>query len=370
MPLPTSKPSLADLSLPVRLVLATYLIAVGLGYFSALVQLRVQHASEGRAMPSRQDVEHAFSGTEGKSQMERLLTAPLSEPFNGSGSMAGALLDPAQSSGWSRDVKDTQKKDKLTLEQAEEKVRQKRNGERLVLVEWVKSGANQKAYEDNSYQVPDELASQLKLKDSDPLLTETFLENNVAGKPIVKIQSIIQKRCIRCHREGASGSAGEYPLDSYENIMVYTSPAKSGGMSLPKLAQSTHVHMLGFAVLWCLTGLIVACTGFPTWIRVVIAPWVLIAQVADIACWWLAGDNPRFADAIMVTGGLVGMGLAAQMLMAFWDLFRGTGRVILFLVLILIGLGVARFYVKVVEPRVKNGHSLTSVYRVQQAVSG
>jgi uncharacterized membrane protein len=104
--------------------------------------------------------------------------------------------------------------------------------------------------------------------------------------------------------------------------------------------------------------------------RALVGPWTLVAQIADITCWWLAGENPQFAHLILITGGLVGIGFCAQMLMGFWDLFRGTGRVILFLVLILIGLGVARLYVKVVEPRFKNGHSLPAASVVERAVSG
>ncbi|HEY1860828.1 MAG TPA: hypothetical protein VGG61_10765, partial [Gemmataceae bacterium] len=132
------------------------------------------------------------------------------------------------------------------------------------------------------------------------------------------------------------------------------------GMSLAKLAQSTHVHLLGFAVLWCLTGLLFAFTSYPAFIRAVFGPWTLIAQVADIACWWLAGDNPRFADAIMVTGGLVGLGLAIQLVGTSLDLFRRGGRLLMILVLLLVGVSAAGFYFKVVEPRLKNGHSLMS----------
>jgi hypothetical protein len=358
---PSHKLSLIDLPLPARLVLATFLITVGIGYLSALVQLRVQHASAGQAMPGPEEVRRTFYGETDKSQLERLLTAPMSEPFNGSGSMVGAFLDPENTNAWFRDVNSLLKADKkLTPDAAEEMIRQRRNGERLALVEWIREGADEKSYTGDNYQLSDELAAQLKLPSDNPLVTERFIRPKANDKPAVKIQYIIQIRCVRCHKTTAGGAASEFPLDSYDNLANYVTPQKSGGMSLPKLAQSTHVHMLGFAVLWCLTGLIFACTNLPGWARAVFGPWTLIAQVADIACWWLAGQDPNFADIILITGALVGMGLVVQILGSCLCLFRKGGRLVMILVLILVAAGVAGFYLKVVEPRLKNGHSLTA----------
>ena len=80
-------------------------------------------------------------------------------------------------------------------------------------------------------------------------------------------------------------------------------------MSLEKLAQSSHVHLLGFAVLFGFTGLLFALTSYPAPLRFVLAPLVLLAQVADIACWWLAridgSQGEMFARIIPITGSLV-----------------------------------------------------------------
>ena len=74
------------------------------------------------------------------------------------------------------------------------------------------------------------------------------------------------------------------------------------GMSLSKLAQTTHVHMLGFSMLYGLTGLLFAFTSYPVFVRVLIAPLPLLAQIIDISFWWLARLDepygPGFAAAI------------------------------------------------------------------------
>jgi hypothetical protein len=93
-------------------------------------------------------------------------------------------------------------------------------------------------------------------------------------------------------------------------------------MSLAKLAQTTHVHLLGLAVLYGLTGLIFSFTSYSNRARVLFGPLPLVAQLGDIGCWWLARLDPVFAQAILITGGLVALGLAIHILGSLWDLFR------------------------------------------------
>src|SRR5262249_53090860 len=132
-------------------------------------------------------------------------------------------------------------------------------------------------------------------------------------------QDSIDFRNQVCPLSRGTGSAAEYPLQSYEDIVVYTAREKSGGMSLMKLAQSTHAHLLSLAVTWFLTGLLFACTGYPAIIRAIFGPWTLVAQVADICSWWLAWKYPSCSQFIVITGGLVGLGVAVQVLGTLFD---------------------------------------------------
>ena len=101
--------TLRDLPLAARLTLAVFLIAVGLGYSSALVQLHFQHATPGNVLPSIDDVVRKFHGETDPikkvSTLERLIDTPSHEdtPFNGSGSMARAFT--TKSSDFSREIK-------------------------------------------------------------------------------------------------------------------------------------------------------------------------------------------------------------------------------------------------------------------------
>src|SRR5207244_2104695 len=99
-----------------------------------------------------------------------------------------------------------------------------------------------------------------------------------------------------------------------------------GAMPLAKLAQTTHAHLLAFAILYGATGLAFCFTSYPQSVRLVFGPLALVAQVLDIACWWLARVHPGFAQAIFFTGLVAGLGLAVQILGCWWDLCSAAGK--------------------------------------------
>ncbi len=103
-----------------------------------------------------------------------------------------------------------------------------------------------------------------------------------------------------------------------------TSGKTSRQMSLESLTQTTHLHLLSFCMLWLLTGVIFAFSSYPRWLRCILAPGVLLAQVADVGCWWLArlpNVGPYFALTIIGTGTLVGVGLLLQITLGLSDMF-------------------------------------------------
>src|SRR4051812_45558388 len=60
---PASAFTLRHLPLPAKLVITCFLLAVGLGYSSAMIQLHMQHsARDGRHLPTPDDVAAVFAG--------------------------------------------------------------------------------------------------------------------------------------------------------------------------------------------------------------------------------------------------------------------------------------------------------------------
>jgi hypothetical protein len=335
---------LRDLPLAPRLVLAVYLVAVGVGYFSGLVQLHFQRAASGKLLPGLEENVEAFHGKSGASQLERLLTADENKPFNGAGSMRPAFV--TKSAGWARALRQLQKDKKIDAAEAEKELRLERDGERLALLDWVESGAARQDYEKDDHPLPAALNGQ-------PVTAE-YLVKDAKDEPVlphrVKIQSVFNDRCVRCHSADKGGAPAKFPLDSYEDVLAYCQPVTSGGMSLVRLAQTTHVHLLGFSVLFCLTGLIFSFTHYAAWARCLFGPLTLLAQVVDVACWWLSRTDPRFAQVVMITGGVVAVSLMVQIVGGLWALFGPRGRVVLVLFFALAAAGAILLKSGVIDP--------------------
>jgi hypothetical protein len=125
-------------------------------------------------------------------------------------------------------------------------------------------------------------------------------------------------------------------------------------IGMEKLTQSTHAHLLSFAVLFSLTGLVFAFTSYSTVLRCVLGPWVLVAVVTDVSLWWLARLcdqwGPYFAMGIIFTGGAVGVGLMLQITFSLLNLYGWKGKIVILGLFALAGLGVAVLYVNKVKP--------------------
>jgi mono/diheme cytochrome c family protein len=342
--------ALRQLPLPARLVISGFLLSVGVGYFSALVQLHMQHGSrDGQPLPSPADVVEVFAGLKKVdltapppvSKLERLVTGPLDAAWNGSGSMAAAFYHKDDGE-YRRAVKDDPA--------AKAKIDAERAGEQAAVAAWCRlpDADRRKAYEADAVPHP-----------ADAPLTEDYRTEDKAN---AKVKAILTDRCARCHQKGADQEG--YPLEAYEQFTKYlqvpTLETLPGGwvrsdrqVSVEKLTQSTHAHLLSFAVLFSLTGLVFAFTHYPLAVRCVVAPLVLAAQMADVACWWLArvdGVGPLFAQAIVGTGTVVGLGLLTHIGGGLWSLYGRAGRGVLVAFALIAGGGFAVLYSAVLHP--------------------
>jgi hypothetical protein len=346
---PSRRFVLRDLSLDRRLVIAAFLVSVGVGYFSALVQLHFQAASPGQLLPGAKESGAIYHGPKQVvSQLERILLSNEKLPFNGSGSMRSAFT--IRSTGWQNAIKREAKKHKLDpknradLLQAEKLLRAERDGEVLVLVDWIHNQLPEKAYEDDAYPLPANLMSQP--------ITEKFV-NEENGAKSVQIQTIVKDRCVRCHSESKTGPAAQAPLETYEDVHTYSEVETAGaGMSLRKLAQTSHVHLLGFAMLYGLTGFIFCFTSYPRRLRMLLAPLPLVAQVVEIGVGWWGGRayEPLATNAIPILASAAAVGLFFQTVGGLLDMFSRKGKVVVVLLLLACAVGVGALHTYVVNP--------------------
>jgi hypothetical protein len=332
---PTHRLVLRDLNLPARLVLSAFLISVGLGYAAAMAQIHFQQSGRnGSALPSADELVKKFHGEDQLvSRLEKLLTAPETEKFNGGGSMAPAFT--TREPGFKKVLR--------KHSELEGTLRAERDGERKAILAWAQKGAPQGAYRKDALPLPADWADQP--------ITPEFRDGDK-----LKVRSILEARCVRCHqsREPDDTNAGNYPLETYEQVAKYATVSR-GMVSEEKLTQSTHVHLLGFAMLYLLTGLTFAFSSYPAWIRSVLAPLVLVVQMLDIGCWWLARLEGTwgvyFALSIRVTGAIVGVGLMVQILLSLFNMYGARGKTVLLLLFLALGAGGLVLNDRVIQPR-------------------
>jgi hypothetical protein len=351
--------TLRELPLPARLTLALFLISVGIGYISALVQLHFQHASPGQELPTPDDAVRVFHGDVGEKpqcKIEQLLPKdPQGKKMTSQGQMTSAFYNRAE------DYKDTVKERARELakkqglknptqtikEEAQAEVDRERDGERQAMIAWIRCGAKEDEYENDSFSLPDDLVKGP--------ITRKYLvgdKDNIADPPAIKIQTLFTERCACCHQDG--GEAQKFPLTCCSEIKKYTTVKTSQGMSMEKLAQTTHVHLLGFSMLYGLTGLILAFSSYPRLLRIVLCPLPLLAQVVDVSFWWLARSpephGPMFARSIVVSGAVVAVGLLLHIVLSLFNLFRWKGWIILLLMFVATGYAGYVAKTRVIDP--------------------
>ena len=342
--------TLRHLPLPAKLVVSAFLISVGVGYFSALVQLHMQHGDrDGNPLPTPENVIEHFSGVkkfDGVAPVSKLEGLINGDPEGGFSKANMAIAFYAKSTGYDKEVKD----------RGEKNVRDERDGERKLLTAWLNLPADQRkaAFEANAMPLPTALVGQP--------LTEEFVN---ATTKAVEVQSLFEARCLKCHGEGGSNKpemhtyakleplATAPPLELIHGIGGEKWVHSTRQTTVEGLTQSTHAHLLSFSMLFGLTGLTFAFTSYPGLLRGFLGPLVLVAQLADISCWWLSRIDyygPLFAQAILVTGGVVGLGLSAQIVLSLFNMYGRKGKAGL-LALAFVSVGIfGVLTLKVIEP--------------------
>ena len=337
--------ALRQLPLAARLVLSVFLIAVGLGYFSAMIQLHMKHSKkEGEPLPTPADVVEVFAGLKlydpneklPCSQFESLLMGDKYAAEVSKSNMAPAFF--AKSKGWAKE------RSQRGLDV--KKLEAEHQGELDAMLAWIRSDAEPKeaSYKNDSFPRPAKIEA----------ITPEFLGPDGG----VKVKSLIEARCQNCHANQAPSLANYDELKSRitppsQEIIDGKWVRTAKQPDIERLTQSTHAHLLTFAVLFAMTGLTFAFTSYWSIVRCVLAPVVLIAQVADISCWWLAlvpHYGVYFAYSIMATGAVVGMGLSLQIVLSLLNMYGVRGKFAVLLLLFGGAAGLGFIGLKVIQP--------------------
>lgn len=144
-------------------------------------------------------------------------------------------------------------------------------------------------------------------------------------------RDVIKAHCIECHNAGG-GDKDDVPYaptaDSDPEFDLVALAAKPEitrevqglqtveikPISIPRLVQVTHVHVLSIPVLTFIVGALFLMTGLPQFIKLMLGPLPMLAIMLDIGSWWAARWVEPFIYVIGAAGALFGATYALQIL--------------------------------------------------------
>ena len=230
--------------------------------------------------------------------------------MNGSGTMRPAFT--TQSVGWDAVV------EKITVEERAALLAQ-REGERLALLDWVRSGPNREAYEQDDFLLSDAAAVREITADY------VVADEHRAGQGVprrVRIRTLINDRCVTCHGEkGRNDKARWFPLDTIEVLQPYCR-AKTDSRSRSLWPAVAIVALLPLALL---AGAIFCLTSQPLKTRIALTAVTFVAVAIALGIWLAGRLGPLSIHLLLVASAVAAMGLLAQAVASLSELLAREG---------------------------------------------
>jgi hypothetical protein len=221
------------------------------------------------------------------SRIERLLESTTGE-MNRGGTMRPAFTD--ESLDWESITREltAAEKDALLSE---------REAERLILLDWVRSGADRGSYENNDYPIRDTAVVG-------GVMPAYRIDESQTARPRVRIRTLIEDRCVTCHGENGRHDAARYiALDTYDRLGPHLQPETSDGTARAWLIAA----LIGLYPLAVVSGSMFCFTGHPVAAKCMVVGTTIIALAVMTAC-WLCGRPDGFFLGALMTAAAVAMG--------------------------------------------------------------
>jgi hypothetical protein len=303
---PAPRWKLRNLDAPQKLLVGVIVSTVLSGYLAALANVFAQHSeADGKSAVKLEEFLAVYKKDGLLPLVDKMQQSLGMDDVirhyhgTGGGTALQAALDGSMKSVIEEKMVKDQGRSPESLKQAE--------ALRQMLIEWSHlPEVRRKAAYDEGTPVTDDGVAIFDPKEKD-------------GEKATVVKDTLQDYCVSCHKSGGTNqTAAGLPLVDYPSVVKYC--VVDTGVSMKALALTTHVHLLGFSVLFAMTGFLFSLTEFPWLVRFVFVPFTLMAQLLEIACWWLAKVDVFYAKMIFYLGPLVGLGLFIQAAGVLFDL--------------------------------------------------
>ena len=131
------------------------------------------------------------------------------------------------------------------------------------------------------------------------------------------VQPIFLSSCSGCHSKESGLPIP--PLNTFEEVAAYAQ--MDLGQSVKSLVRVSHVHLFGMSFIFLLAGSIFVLSEVDIRWRAFLVAVPFVAIWLDIGSWWFTRYEPIFAYTVIIGGALMGLALAAQILISIWEMW-------------------------------------------------
>lgn len=149
-----------------------------------------------------------------------------------------------------------------------------------------------------------------------------WIRSGATAEGYLKVRPLFEKNCITCHSKDSGYAVA--PLTTYEEVVRLAE--LDLGQSIRALSRVTHIHLFGMSFIFMLTGLIFSLSEVNQSLRLAIIALPFIAIWMDIGSWWFTKYQPLFAYTVIIGGALMGLALAAQILIPLYEMWLKKGE--------------------------------------------
>ena len=159
------------------------------------------------------------------------------------------------------------------------------------------------------------MAGRIDPADRDRVLA--WVHDGAPESGYASVKPIFAQHCVTCHNPRSGLPVP--PLNSFQAIQKVTQA--DTGPSIAELARVSHVHLFGISIIFLLTGIIFALSETTLWLRITIVVIPYLSILADIGSWWLTKLDAAFGIVVVISGVVMGLALACQILISLWEMW-------------------------------------------------
>ena len=133
-----------------------------------------------------------------------------------------------------------------------------------------------------------------------------------------KVAPILNRDCVTCHNPAINPHLPN--LTTYAGVAEV---AHSGGASIPFLVRVSHIHLFGIAFILYFTGRIFLLCDINIYVKRVAVVIPFVAMLLDVLSWFITKWFAGFAYVVVLSGALMGMSMATQILLSIYQMWFG-----------------------------------------------